>query len=157
MAPECQSFLDNVVAQRHLKRRIAAVDHSRETGSIATACLARSSSPLSPTTHSRANGNFPSPCEKAPNARAQACRVWSLENAFRERGAVLAPLSLPAKFRFPETETAVPEQRLRLLWIESVSKPFSEAVPPERAVREPAGPGSKSQAFLLCQRPAQDA
>src|ERR1700756_3662969 len=33
-------------------RRIAAADHSRETGSIATACLARSSSPLSPTTHS---------------------------------------------------------------------------------------------------------
>src|ERR1700758_4265809 len=28
-------------------RRIAAADHSRETGSIATACLARSSSPLS--------------------------------------------------------------------------------------------------------------
>src|SRR5580704_13424418 len=27
-------------------RRIAALDHSRETGSIATACLARSSSPL---------------------------------------------------------------------------------------------------------------
>jgi hypothetical protein len=52
---------------------------------------------------------------------------------------------------------AVVEQRLRLLWIESVSKPFSEAVPPERAFREPAGPGSKSQAFLLCQRPAQDA
>jgi hypothetical protein len=52
---------------------------------------------------------------------------------------------------------AVVEQRLRLLWIESVSKPFSEAVPPERGVREPAGPGSKSQAFLLCQRPAQDA
>jgi hypothetical protein len=33
-------------------RRIAAADHSRETGSIATACLARSSSPLSPTTQS---------------------------------------------------------------------------------------------------------
>jgi hypothetical protein len=31
------------------------VDHSRETGSIATACLARGSSPLSPTTHSDAN------------------------------------------------------------------------------------------------------
>ena len=31
-------------------RRIAAADHSRETGSIATACLARSSSPLSPRT-----------------------------------------------------------------------------------------------------------
>ena len=36
----------------------ASVDHSRETGSIATACLARSSSPLSPTTHSRSNGDF---------------------------------------------------------------------------------------------------
>jgi hypothetical protein len=42
---------------------------------------------------------------KAPNARAQAGRVWSLENAFRERSAILAPLSLPAKFGFPETET----------------------------------------------------
>ena len=34
-------------------------DRSRETGSIATACLARSSSPLSPTTHSDANRDFP--------------------------------------------------------------------------------------------------
>jgi hypothetical protein len=42
-------------------RRIAAADHSRETGSIATACLTRSSSPLSPTTHSRSNGDFPEP------------------------------------------------------------------------------------------------
>ena len=36
-------------------------DHSRETGSIATACLARSSSPLGPTTHSCSNGDFPEP------------------------------------------------------------------------------------------------
>jgi hypothetical protein len=40
-------------------RRIAAADHSRETGSIATACLARSSSPLSPTTQSHATGGPP--------------------------------------------------------------------------------------------------
>src|SRR5271168_3354988 len=39
-------------------RRIAAADHSRETGSIATACLARSSSPLSPATHFPANRDF---------------------------------------------------------------------------------------------------
>ena len=45
-------------------RRIAEVDHSRETGSIATACLARSSSPPSPTTHSRSNGDFPEPSDK---------------------------------------------------------------------------------------------
>ena len=34
-------------------------DHSRETGSITTACLARSSSPLSPTTQSHATGGPP--------------------------------------------------------------------------------------------------
>jgi hypothetical protein len=39
-------------------RRIAAADHSRETGSIATACLARSSSPLSPTNQSPHGGDF---------------------------------------------------------------------------------------------------
>ena len=59
MAPECQSFLDNVVAQRHSIAELSRRTHSRETGSIATACLARSSSPLSPTTHSRSNGDFP--------------------------------------------------------------------------------------------------
>src|ERR1700756_4521520 len=54
MAPECQSFLDNVVARdrRHLIAELPWGNHSRETGSIATACLARSSTPLSPTTHS---------------------------------------------------------------------------------------------------------
>jgi hypothetical protein len=56
---------------------VAAVDHSRETGSIAAACLARSLSPLSPTTQSRANGDFPSSCEK-PRIRGARCRVWSL-------------------------------------------------------------------------------
>ena len=44
MAPECQSFLDNVVAQRHLIAELPRWNHSRETGSMATACLARSSS-----------------------------------------------------------------------------------------------------------------
>ena len=43
MAPECQSFLDNVVAQRHLIAELPRWNHSRETGSMATACLARSS------------------------------------------------------------------------------------------------------------------
>src|ERR1700740_2296523 len=56
------------------ERRIAAVDHSRETGSIATACLARSSSPLSPTTHSRSNGDFPEPGEWPLNRRSCLAR-----------------------------------------------------------------------------------
>ena len=54
-------------------RRIAAVDHSRETGSIATACLARSSSPLSPTTHSRANRDFPARRELPRSSRFCVC------------------------------------------------------------------------------------
>src|SRR6202040_86392 len=41
---------------RHLIAELPRWNHSRETGSIATACLARSSSPLSPTTHFPANG-----------------------------------------------------------------------------------------------------
>src|ERR1700722_11345458 len=61
MAPACQYFLDNVVAQRHLIAELPRWNHSRETGSMATACLARSSSPLSPTTHSRSNRDFPKP------------------------------------------------------------------------------------------------
>ena len=62
MAPECQSFLDNVVAQRHSIAELSRRTHSRETGSIATACLARSQS-SSPTTHSRSNGDFPALAE----------------------------------------------------------------------------------------------
>src|SRR6476659_6182125 len=58
MAPECQSFLDNVVAQRHSIAELSRRTHPRETGSIATACLARSSSPLSPTNHSTASRDF---------------------------------------------------------------------------------------------------
>ena len=71
MAPEFQSFLDNVVARdrRHLIAELPRWNHSRETGSIATACLARSSSPLSPTTHSRSNGDFP---VLAASSRCQA-------------------------------------------------------------------------------------
>ena len=107
MAPECQSFLDNVVAQRHLSA--VAVDHSRETGSIATACLARSSSPLSPTTHSDANRDFPVLGTSAELAgffaRACLCKgVLELSGLFR--GLCLCPrnsVSRKQRFQFEET------------------------------------------------------
>jgi hypothetical protein len=59
-------------------RRIAAADHSREIGSIATACLARSSSPLSPTTHSRSNG-FPGSRRIAPEWAGLSSEILSLQ------------------------------------------------------------------------------
>jgi hypothetical protein len=44
----------------HLIAELPRGNHSREAGSIATACLARSSSPLS---YSHFNGDFPVPAE----------------------------------------------------------------------------------------------
>ena len=75
-------------------RRPKLTDHSRETGSIATACLARSSSPPSPTTHSRSNGDFPEPSDKP--------RIGGVESPRSFR-----PLCLRAE------NSVSPQQRLR--------------------------------------------
>jgi hypothetical protein len=61
-------------------RRIAAADHSRETGSIATACLARSSSPLSPTDQSPHGGDFPERPQIPTYWRLPARSTWSLDS-----------------------------------------------------------------------------
>ena len=110
MAPECQSFLDNVVAQRHLIAELPRGNHSRETGSIATACLARSSSPLSPTTHSRSNGDFPVLAEYPPNGRGCLARFCLCNGVFESsqpfRPLCLCPqnsVSCQRRLRFEET------------------------------------------------------
>jgi hypothetical protein len=52
-----------VCLQPHAQDKVS-YRYSRETGSITTACLARSSSPPSPTTQSQSNGDFPAFSEK---------------------------------------------------------------------------------------------
>src|ERR1700740_2325687 len=77
-------------------RRIAAADHSRETGSIATACLARSSSPLSPTTHSCSNGDFPVLAGNSPEWAGCLARIC-LCNGVLEPSQPFRPLCLCPK------------------------------------------------------------
>jgi hypothetical protein len=100
-------------------RRIAAADHSREIGSIATACLARSSSPArhatgplgaGVTTHSRSNGDFPVLAGIAPNWRSCLARfclcTGVLESPRPFRPLCLCPensVSRQRRLRFEET------------------------------------------------------
>jgi hypothetical protein len=119
MAPECQSFLDNVVAQDQ-GNSIAELprwNHSRENGSIATACLARSSSPLSPTTHSRSNGDFPNrrqrPAIGGPSFRrlVSATANFALRRVFRVCLCAEIPVS-------QETETGSAETRFDMALVQ---------------------------------------
>jgi hypothetical protein len=80
------------------------VDHSRETGSIATACLARGSSPLSPTTHSPADRDFPSPFKKPPMGGLRRARLVSVEGVSESRrcfGAFISARKIPFPGRRP--------------------------------------------------------
>jgi hypothetical protein len=82
------------------------VGRSPETGSIATACLARSSSPLSPTTQSHSNGDFPAFGEDRRIDGLARGALGLCEWRHRLPREISAPSSLASKFRFPATETA---------------------------------------------------
>ena len=84
MAPECQSFLDNVVAQRHSNRRIAAVDHAVAIEPVSRECLARSSS----------NRNFPS-LRIAPNWRGATSCLKLRDERTRSAAFVSVHISFP--------------------------------------------------------------
>jgi len=70
-----------------------------------TTCLARSLSPLSPTTQSIVRGDFPSLSEKPPNWRGCVRALCLCKASLGFRGAFRGCSLWPWKSRFPATQT----------------------------------------------------
>jgi hypothetical protein len=101
IAAERQSFPDDLPPDSAtFDRRIAAVGGSPKTGSIAIARLARSSSPLSPTTQSRVRGDFLNRRQMPAIGGLPGVAKVSPSGRQGLRGG-FAVLSLALKFAFP--------------------------------------------------------